>query len=194
MNPANVILAALAVSLVACAPAKTRDVSLPQGWSPQVFLVNAKVVTSGGVHSMQITTPSSCPDRASENGCIEVPAGKVGIIEFVLDGGTTKGCEGQPGDTWVWQGIRLTDMANVTTSGGAAKKKVGTIRGEAQVDFGAARSGAVDAVTINGQYMSIRNMNSKEYEIWYTLTAVQCGDSTVTVTSDPRIRNRGGWE
>lgn len=193
MNRRIVILMPVAGLLAACAPVSTTDVSLPGSWTPQVFVVKAEVVTSGGVHTMQINTPSACPGRATENGCIEVAAGKVGVIEFVLDDGAARSCEGQPDDTWVWQGIRLTDMANVTISGGTAKKKVASLRSEAQFDFGAARSGAVDAVTINGQYMSIRNMNSREYEVWYTLTAMQCGDSSVTVTSDPRIKNHGGW-
>lgn len=194
MNARIAVLLAVVVLLVSCAPVRTNTVSLPGIWSPQVFLVNAQVVTSGGTHDIQITTPSACPGRTTESGCIEVEAGKVGIIEFILDGGTARSCEGQPDNTWVWQGIRLTDVANVIASGGTTRKKVGTIKGEAQNDFGAERNGRIDAVTINGQYMSVRNMNSKEYEIWYTLTAMQCGDSTVTANSDPRIKNHGGWD
>lgn len=187
------ILIVVLTLLTGCAQVRTDSVSLPGAWSPQVFIVNAEVTTSGGSHTLSVTSDSAC-EGSTEKGCIEVAKGKVGIIEFVLDGGTAKSCEGQDGDTWVWQGIRLTEMSNVDSSGGTTRKKVGTIKGEAQNDFGAARSGAVDAVTINGQYMSVRDMNSKEYDIWYTLTAQQCGDSSVTVNSDPRIKNRGSWD
>lgn len=194
MNVRIAVLLVVVVLLASCAPVRTNTVSLPGAWSPQVFLVNAQVVAGGGTHTIQITTPSTCPGSGAENGCIEVAARKVGIIQFVLDGGTARSCEGQDDDTWVWQGIRLTDIANVATSGGTTKKRVGAIKGEAQNDFGADRDGRIDAVTINGQYMSIRNMNSKAYEIWYTLIAMQCGDSTITATSDPRIKNHGGWD
>jgi len=194
MNVRIAVLVAVVVLLASCAPVRTNTVSLPGVWSAQVFLINAQVVTSGGTHDIQITTPSACPSRTTESGCVEVEAGKVGIIEFILDGGTAKSCDGQSDNTWVWQGIRLTDIANVSSSGDTTRKRVGTIKGEAQNDFGADKSGEIDAVTINGQYMSVRNMNSKEYEIWYTLIAMQCGDSSITATSDPRIKNRGSMD
>ena len=193
MNVRIAVFIVLSGCLAACAPIRSNTVSLPGIWSPQVFVINAQVVTVGGVHTLEVTTPSTCAARTSENGCIEVDAGKVGIIEFVLNGGTVKGCEGQPDDTWVWQSLRLTELSNVDTSGGTPRKRVGSIKSGARNDFGAGKDGAVDAVTISGQYMSARDMNSADYEIWYTLTAVQCGDTTVTATSDPRIKNNGGW-
>lgn len=194
MNVRIAVLVVIAVLLAGCAPVRTDTVTLPGIWSPQVFIIEAKVVPDGAGYAVRITTPSTCSGRGAENGCIEVHAGKVGIIEFILDDGTARSCDDQPDGTWVWQGVRLTDMANVTEPGGTANKKVGRIKGEAQIDFGAKRDGWIDAATINGQYMSVRNMNSTKYEIWYTAVAVQCGDSTVTATSDPRIKNNGGWD
>jgi hypothetical protein len=185
------VIAILALLLAACVPISTTTVTLPYNWKPQVFTIEVESVTVGGDHSLQINTPSTCAGIPGENGCIEVAAGKIGIITFVLDNGTAKSCEGQTDDTWVWQGVRLTAMPNVVTSGGTTRKKVGSISLDARTDFGAEKDGQVDSVTIEGQYMSLRDQNSKEYDIWYTLVAMQCGDSSVTATSDPRVKNHG---
>lgn len=188
------VIMVLAVILTGCAPIQTNTVSVPAKWSPQVFTIEVESVTVGTTHSLQVNTPSTCDGLPAENGCIEVDAGKIGVISFVLDGGTAKSCEGQSDETWVWQGIRMTKMADVVTSGGDTRKKVGTISKDAQTDFGAKKGGEVEALTINGQYMDIRDLNSKEYDIWYTLVAMQCGDSAVTATSDPRVRNHGDMD
>jgi len=174
-----------------CVTTDKNLVSLPKTWAPTVLTINAEVQTVSGKDEIVILTQSECPDFPSEMGCIEVKAGEIGIIQFVLDGGTAKSCEGQPGETWVWDEIQLTAMSNVDSAGSDVVKKVGNISQTAQADFGANSKGDINAATISGQYMFVRDMNTAEYDIWYTLYAHQCGDATKMATSDPRVRNHG---
>jgi hypothetical protein len=191
MNVRIVVILLLAVYLTSCASVKPSSISLSTDWVPQVFVVEADVVTNRSGSRVVISTPQQCGDATAENGCISVPSGKVGIIQFVLDGGDAKSCEDE--DTWVWKGVELHSMSDVDQTGGDAVKSVGKINAAAQTDFGAKEDGNVDAVTINGQYMSVRDLNATAYEIWYTLIAVKCGDSSIA-TTDPRVKNHGNLD
>lgn len=188
------VIVMLALALGGCATTDQVMLSLPNTWAPTVLTINAEVQTVGGKSEIVIKSPSECPAFPAEMGCVEVKSGEIGIIHFVLDGGTAKSCEGQPDATWVWEEIQLTAMGNVDSSGGDVIKKVGNISQTAQGDFGATSKGDITAATINGQYMSVRDMNSAAYDIWYTLYAHQCGNATNTATSDPRVRNHGNLD
>jgi hypothetical protein len=190
-NP-TVLLSVLPVFLTACVTTSSDYLTISKDWSPQVITVEVEVNSSGSDHKLEIKTPSMCSNHPDEDGCLEIHEGKVGIVQFVLEGGAHRTCPDPAGDTWVWQGIRLTDINDVSGTGSNIRKKVGSISTEARSDFGAKKDGNVDAATINGQYLSIRDINTKSYDIWYTLTAMQCQNSSVTATSDPRIRNHGG--
>lgn len=181
----------LTLVLGGCVTSSKDVVSLPKVWTPTVLTIHAEVQVVGGKDEIVIKTSSTCTDFPTEMGCIEVPSGKIGIIQFILDGGTAKSCQGQPDSTWVWEEIQLTAMGNVSSSGGNVVKKVGSISQTAQFDFGANSKGDINSATIDGQYMFVRDMNSAEYDVWYTLYAHQCGDATKTATSDPRVRNHG---
>ena len=189
MSVQRTVMIVLAAALAGCATSDRNSIEMPGGWAPTVETVQAEVQLVGGESTVVIKSDSECDAHPTELGCLEFKTGTIGIIQFILDGGVARSCEGQPDNTWVWKDIQLTAMSDVDIGGGT--KRVGTISRTARHDFGADSKGGVSAATIRGQYMSIRNLNTAEYDIWYTLYAQQCGDAANTATSDPRVKNHG---
>lgn len=191
------ILAAVSISLAAllagCATQPASVVPLSLDGKPEFFDVDVEVVEEEGDFSLNITTPSQCKTVLNaENGCIEVGTEKLGVIVFKLDGGDVTSCEGQSEETWVWKGVSLTELSDVTQNGDAYQKKYAKISTNAQSDFGAQEYGDISFLSPGGQELVILDMNSSAYTIWYELTAVQCGTGK-EAKSDPRIKNHGGF-
>lgn len=187
------VLIGLSVLLSGCAVQPMTSTSLDTDGKPVFFDVKASVVETDGDFSLEIETDAQCPSVINpEKGCIEVGLEKMGIIVFRLEDGDVTSCEGEPDETWVWKGVSLTELGDVTQNGDDYEKKYAKISAKAQADFYAEEYGDISFLSPGGQEMVILDMNSSAYTIWYELTAVQCGTGK-EAKSDPRIKNHGGF-
>ena len=116
---------------------------------------------------LTVTSPGSC-SRANAKGCLRVTG--QAQINFNLTG--------------------TTDCALSYVALGNSENSQGGISAVAASDFNAnASTGVVTPVgTPSARHILIRDNNTAEYDLWYTVYA-SCGGSTIT--SDPRIENTG---
>lgn len=124
---------------------------------------------------LEVTTRGSCVSGNNSKGCVGVAKGKRTNINFNLPNARCAGNE-------KWQ------LGQVTLST-SNKGQPGGIGPVAASDFNADEvSGVVTPVSSSGNHIMIRDNNSQEYDIWYTVSA-SCGGNTIY--TDPRIENGG---
>ncbi len=188
-----VVVLGSTLCVAGCATQPMGVAPMSSSGKPQFFDVDVEVEEDNGTFTLEIQSGPQCPTvLGPENGCIEVGLEKMGVIVFRLEGGDVTSCEGEPEETWVWKGVSLTELPNVTQTGNTYEKKYSKISTKAQADFYAEEYGDISFLSPGGQEMVILDMNSSAYTIWYELTAVQCGTGKEAKT-DPRIKNHGGF-
>lgn len=122
---------------------------------------------------MDVTTRGSCQRQPNPNGCIHVS--NTTQINFSLPS-----VKCSQNENW-----RLGQV----TLGTSNKGQPGNIGQVAAGDFNAnATTGVVTPVASSANHILIRDNNSQQYDIWYTVSAT-CGGSTIY--TDPRIENGG---
>ena len=129
---------------------------------------------SGDHKKLVVTTPGACGHVPPKPGCMKA-SGRNTKINFSL-----KNSSCTSGDTWELDHVAL----------GNSKNSVGNISDTAAHDFNADKTtGVVTPLgTPTAKHIQIRDYNSEEYVIWYTVYAT-CGGATIS--SDPRIENDG---
>jgi len=124
------------------------------------------------------TSRGTCAKEPNPPGCTRI-SGRTNI-SFNLAGGSQCGSGG--GSKW-----QLDHVALGTSEDG----NPGDISAVAASDFNASQSsGRVTAVSKNANHILIRDNNTEEYDIWYTVYA-SCGGSGELINSDPRLENTG---
>jgi hypothetical protein len=119
------------------------------------------------------TTRGSCAKQPNPPGCVRI-SGRTNI-NFNLTG-NNRCAAGK----WVLDHISLSN-----SEGG----QPGDLSAVAASDFNAnADSGRVTPVNKSAKHIMLRDNNSAEYDIWYTVYAT-CGGQTID--SDPRLENTG---
>jgi len=124
-------------------------------------------------NGMEATTRGSCQKQPNPNGCIHVSRSTQ--INFSLPNAKCS-------DNERWK------LGQITL-GNSNKGQAGNISQAAVDDFNAnASTGVVTPVTSSANHILIRDNNSQQYDIWYTVSA-SCGGNTIY--TDPRIENGG---
>jgi hypothetical protein len=123
---------------------------------------------------LEITTHGTCDGPGNKKGCIGV-AGRP-MINFILK---DKKCSS--GGKWELDQVILSE----------GKDSDPGISEVAASDFNADEgTGVVTPKLKKPKHIQIRDHNSEEYDIWYTVSAY-CAASDSTIDMDPRIRNDG---
>lgn len=119
------------------------------------------------------TSIGSCARQPNPPGCLRA-SGKV-QINFILKHASCGG-----GQSWALNSVALSNSNN---------GRPGNISATAAADFDAKQgSGVVTPISQSANHILIRDNNTAEYDIWYTVSA-SCGNATAD--SDPRIENDG---
>ena len=141
-----------------------------------VSMAQAAIVVKFEVEGGKLVpkTAGKCKKQPIKPGCLKASNGRVQINFKMQD----KRC---PGGKWQLDHVALGNQENST----------GNINEVAAVDFNADQvSGRVNPVSANANHILIRDYNSAEYDIWYTVYARCSGDNSM-INSDPRVENDG---
>lgn len=141
----------------------------------QAAAITVGLKVNASQDGLEATTRGTCTKGNNPNGCVGVAPGKKININFNLPSAKCDGDE-------KWQ---LGQVTLATTEKGTP----GGIGSDAASDFNADEvTGIVTPKTKSGNHILIRDNNSAEYDIWYTVSA-SCGGKTIDL--DPRIENGG---
>jgi hypothetical protein len=142
-------------------------------------IAQAQVVVDMRVSSsedkLEVTTQGKCKGPNNRKGCVSA-SGRI-LINFLLKGDTQCSSGGQ----WALDKVVLSE----------GKDSGPGISHVAATDFDANEStGVVTPKIKKPKHIQIRDHNTDEYDIWYTVYA-NCAAGDSTISTDPRIRNDG---
>ena len=124
-----------------------------------------------------VKTHGTCISGQNPKGCIHVTGKQQ--INFNLK---NKKCSEANGARWELESVVLSTSKGVQTG----------ISAVAASDFGANEASGIVTATVsqNAHHIGIRDNNTAEYEVWYTVFA-KCVGGNSKIDIDPRIKNDG---
>ena len=186
IHKSAVVVMFSSVLLAGCYPGGVKPGAMtctqPTGAAKQ-FQVRVEVYEDSlGNEHLIIVEPPQCSKNPTQKGCITVDKGEWAEITFMFLNGRPQNCQGAGLEPWRLESVQMSMTAKDTS---------GQVTTDVQCDFDTDLNGFVQNPAFSGKYMKIRDWNLKEYDVWYTVTAVNCNNPNQRISSDPWIENKG---